>query len=347
VKTETEARVRVGTAAVVKAAGADFAFEKREFGQPTGRDVLVKVHACGVCHSDSFALGGGFPGLTYPVVPGHEVVGVVEEAGADVHRLKKGDRVGIGWFGGHCGYCPSCRRGDFITCVRLQVPGITRDGGYSQYQIFPENACAVVPEKLDSAEAAPLMCAGVTTFNALRNSNARPGDVVAILGIGGLGHLGVQFAAKMGFHTVAIARGEEKAEFAMKLGAVDYINSQKQDVSDALNKMGGAKVVLATATDSKAMAAAVNGLGVDGTLLVVGAGMEHLDTAPVQLLGQRRNIKGWPSGTAMDSEDCLRFSALTGVRPMIERFPFEKAKEAYEHMMRGKARFRAVLEFAK
>jgi D-arabinose 1-dehydrogenase-like Zn-dependent alcohol dehydrogenase len=340
-----EARVKTSRAAVIKAPGAEAIIEKREIRFGEDHQVLLKVQACGVCHSDSFAFNGTFPGLKYPIVPGHEIVGIVEDVGSKVERLKKGDRVGVGWAAGYCGHCESCRSGDFVACQKPEVPGITCDGGYAEYAVFPEEACAIIPEQLSSAEAAPLLCAGVTTFNALRHSVARPGDVVAVLGLGGLGHLGVQFAYKMGFHTVAIARGDEKASFAQKLGAAQYINSEKQNAAEELNKLGGAKVVLATATSSKAMSALVDGLGVGGQLLIVGADMEPLNINPIQLIMARRSVTGWPSGTAKDSEDCLRFSALTGVRPMIEKFPFEKAREAYDRMMSGKAKFRAVIEF--
>jgi D-arabinose 1-dehydrogenase-like Zn-dependent alcohol dehydrogenase len=332
-------------AAVVDKPKAGLHIADNTIKAPKAGEVRLKVEACGVCHSDSFSLEGTFPNLHYPIVPGHEIVGTVESIGTDVKRIKPGDRVGIGWHGGHCGHCLACREGDFVCCSYLETPGITRDGGYSEYAIFPENACAFVPKGLKSTEAAPLMCAGVTTFNALRHSGARPGDVVAILGIGGLGHLAVQFANKMGFRTVAIARGDDKSALALKLGAASYINSEKEDVAQALNKLGGARVVLATATSTKAMTPAVEGLGVDGKLLIVGAGFDPLNVLPVQLLGKRKSIAGWPSGTARDSEECLAFCELTGIRPMIETFPFEKFQEAYDHMMSGKVRFRAVITF--
>jgi D-arabinose 1-dehydrogenase-like Zn-dependent alcohol dehydrogenase len=337
------------TAQVVEIAGAGkpMEFKQRAIKEPAPHHVLLKVQACGVCHSDSFSMDGHFPGLAYPCIPGHEIVGIVTEIGPGATRFKVGDRVGVGWHAGHCGVCNSCRSGDFVTCPKLQTPGINCDGGYAEYAAFPEEVCATVPEALDSLEAAPLMCAGVTTFNAVRHSGARPGDVVAVLGLGGLGHLGVQFANKMGFHTVGIARGDEKGDFAKQLGAHAYINSEKDDVAKKLQDLGGAKVVLATVTSSKAMSPVVNGLGVNGRLVIVGAGFEGLDVSPVQLLGARKTIAGWPSGTGRDSEDCMRFAALTGVRTMIEKYPFSQAKEGYERMMSGKARFRVVLDFSK
>ncbi len=313
--------------------------------EPTGQAVRIKVAACGVCHSDSFAFDGVFPGVKYPVVPGHEIVGTIDATGPDVTRFKLGDRVGVGWHGGHCGHCVACRKGDFITCEKLQTPGITDDGGYAEYAIFDEKVCAAVPESLDFAEAAPLLCAGVTTFNALRHAGATSGDLVAILGVGGLGHLGVQFARQMGFQTVAIARGDDKRDLAIKLGAHQYIDSQKEDAAAILKKQGGAKVILCTATSSKAMSPLVEGLGLDGKLVIVGAGFEPLEIAPVQLLSARKSICGWPSGTGRDSEECMQFCALSGIRPMIERFPFNDVEKAYERMISGKARFRAVLEF--
>jgi D-arabinose 1-dehydrogenase-like Zn-dependent alcohol dehydrogenase len=280
-------------------------------------------------------------------VPGHEIVGIVEELGADVVRLKKGDRVGVGWHGGHCAECDSCRKGDFITCRNLETPGITRDGGYAEYGLFPENVCAMVPPELSSAEAAPLLCAGVTTYNALRHAGAMAGDVVAILGIGGLGHLGVMFANKMGYNTVAIARGKDKAAFATKIGAHHYIDSENPDAVDQLNKLGGAKVILSTITNSKAMSPWVNGLCIGGRMVLVGADFQPMEVSPVALLAGRRSLTGWPSGTARDSEDCLKFAALSGIRPMIETFPLNKAEQAIEHMLSGKARFRAVIEVSK
>ncbi len=316
-----------------------------EIKNPDGNMVRLKVEACGICHSDSFSFEGTWPGIPYPVVPGHEIVGTVDAVGPNVTRFKKGDRVGVGWHGGHCGICASCRSGDFIACEKLQTPGITCDGGYAEYAIFPENVCAMVPKNMDPCEAAPLLCAGVTTFNALRHTGARGGDVVAVLGIGGLGHLAVQFANKMGFHTIAIARGKDKKEMSIKLGAAKYIDSQAEDVVAELKKLGGAKIVLATVTQSEAMSPLIDALAIDGKLFIVGAGFDSLKVTPVQLIMARRSIVGWPSGTGRDSEECMQFCAQTGIRPMIERFPLKDVSAAYEHMMSGKARFRAVLEF--
>ena len=316
---------------------------EREVPEPGPRQVRIKVEACGVCHSDMFTVVGAWPGIKYPRVPGHEVVGKIDALGKDVPDWKQGARVGVGWHGGHCGHCARCRRGDFITCVYGQVPGISYDGGYAEYMIVPFDVLAAVPDSLSSAEAAPLLCAGITTFNSLRHSGARPGDLVAVLGMGGLGHLGVQYAARMGFNTVAIARGAEKAPFAKKLGAAHYIDSTSQDVAKELTKLGGATVVLATVTDAKSMAATIGGLAIDGTLVVLGASQDPIEVSPLMLIGQRRNISGWPSGTATDSEDTLKFSELSGVKAMIETFPLARAAEAYARMMSGKAKFRVVI----
>jgi D-arabinose 1-dehydrogenase-like Zn-dependent alcohol dehydrogenase len=320
-----------------------FELVEREIPQPRAGTVRIKVQACGICHSDSFTKEGSFPGLQYPRVPGHEIAGTIDALGSAVPGWKEGQRVGVGWHGGHCGYCDSCRRGDFVTCrIAPQVPGITYDGGYADYMIAPAEALAQIPDEVSAAEAGPLMCAGITTFNSLRHSGAMPGDVVAVLGIGGLGHLGVQFAAKMGFRTVAIARGTDKAPLAKKLGAWRYIDSQAQKPADELLKLGGAKVILATATSGQALAAVLGGLDVDGKMIVLGAA-DALEVSPLQLIGGRRSIAGWPSGRSIDSQDTLRFSAFTGVRPMNQVFPLERAAEAYELMMSGKARFRVVL----
>lgn len=320
-----------------------FQIVERDIPEPGPAMVRIKVQACGICHSDSITKDGLFPGIQYPRVPGHEVAGVIDAIGPGVTEWKVGSRVGVGWHGGHCGQCENCRRGDFIACRKLQMPGISYDGGYADYMIAPVNALAAIPDTLSAQEAAPLMCAGITTFNALRHSGAGPGDLVAILGLGGLGHLAVQFAVKMGFHTVAIARGKDKEPLAKKLGAHVYIDSQAQDVAGELKKLGGAKVVLATVTHSKAMSATVEGLGVDGKLLIVGAAPEALEISPLSLIMSRRSVVGWPSGTATDSQDTMHFSALTSVSPMIETFPLDKAPEAYDLMMSGKARFRVVL----
>ncbi len=327
----------------VTRANGPFELVERDIPDPAARHVRIKVQACGVCHSDSFTKMGAFPGMRFPRVPGHEVVGIVDAVGADVPDWQPGQRAGVGWHGGHCGHCRSCRRGDFITCANGQIPGISYDGGYADYMIAPFEALASVPDELDAAEAAPLLCAGITTFNALRRSGLSAGDLVAILGIGGLGHLGVQFAAKMGCRTVAIARGEDKAPLARKLGAHHYIDSSTQDVAGELRALGGARVILATVTNPKAMSAAIGGLGVDGKLIVVGASPEPIEVSPLQLISERRTIQGWPSGTSIDSEETLAFSALAHIRPMIETMPLEKAAEAYERMMSGHARFRMVL----
>lgn len=315
----------------------------REIPEPGSRKVRVKVQACGLCHSDSLTVEGHWPGIQYPRVPGHEIAGVIDAVGPDVPEWQAGQRVGVGWHGGHCGYCESCRRGLFLTCVRGQIPGITFDGGWADYVIVPFESLALVPDDLSNVEAGPLMCAGITTFNALRNSGARAGDLVAILGIGGLGHLGVQFAAKMGFRTVAIARGKDKEELARKLGAHQYIDSQAQNVSQELQKLGGAKIVLATVTNGDAMTAALDGIGRDGKFIILGAAMEPLQVNTLPMIGMRKVIQGWPSGTSIDSQDTMRFSSMNGVRPMTEHYPLERAAEAYARMMSNKARFRVVL----
>ena len=317
---------------------------EREIPEPGTGFVRLKVEACGVCHSDSFTKEGTWPGIQYPRVLGHEIAGVIDVVGAGVAGWAPGQRVGVGWHGGHCGRCDSCRRGDFVICqIAFQVPGISYDGGYAEYMIVPAGALALIPEGLSAVEAGPLMCAGTTTFNSLRNSDARPGETVAILGVGGLGHLAIQFASKMGFKTVAIARGRDKEPLARKLGAWRYIDSQAQDAATELAKLGGARVILATVTSGKAMSAVLGGLGVNGKLIVLGAPAEPLEASAGMLIAGRRLIMGWPSGASIDSQDTLSFSALTGVRAMTEVFPLERAAEAYERMMSGKARFRAVL----
>ena len=318
---------------------------EREIPEPDRGYVRIKVQACGICHSDSLTKEGYWAGIQYPRIPGHEVAGVIDAVGSDVPGWKVGQRVGIGWHGGHCGYCDSCRRGDFVTCqIAMQISGINIDGGYAEYMIAHPGTLALIPEKLTAAEAAPLMCAGVTTFNSLRNAGARPGDVVAVLGVGGLGHLGVQYAAKSGFNTVAIARGSDKEAFVRELGAKKYIDSQSQDVAAELMKLGGAKVILATVTNAKAMNVAVNGLAVGGKLVVLGAPSEPLEVSAVTLLMGRRSIAGWPSGSSIDSQDTLNFSVLNGVRSMNEIYPFDRTAEAYDRMMSGNARFRVVLQ---
>jgi D-arabinose 1-dehydrogenase-like Zn-dependent alcohol dehydrogenase len=324
--------------------GGPFELVERPIPAPGPGTVRLKVEACGVCHSDALIKEGPIP-IAYPRVPGHEVAGVVDAVGAGVTGWTVGQRAGVGWNGGFCGVCAACRRGDLFACVTKQVTGLTFDGGYADYMLAPASALAAIPAELTAVEAAPLMCAGITTFNALRNAGARPGDLVAVLGLGGLGHLGVQFAAKMGFRTVAIARGPEKAALAQKLGASSYIDSKAGDPAAALTKLGGAKVVLATVTDGDAMAATVAGLAANGTLMVLG-GARAMAASPGVLLGGRRSIKGWYSGTAADSEDTMSFSALTGVRSMNEVYPLEKVTEAYDRMMSGGARFRAVLTMA-
>ena len=321
---------------------------EREIPEPGVGSVRIKVEACGVCHGDSWTKDGTLPGIQYPRVPGHEIAGIIDAVGIGVAGWTLGQRVGVGWHGGHCGYCDSCRRGDFVTCqIAPQVPGIAYNGGYAEYMIAPAGALALIPEGLSAVDAGPLMCAGITTFNSLRNSDAGPGDLVAVLGVGGLGHLGIQFAAKMGFKTVAIARGKDKEPLVRKLGAQHYIDNQTQDAAAELMKLGGAKVILATVTSGKAMSAVLGGLAVNGKLIVVGVADEPLEVSAGPFITGRRSIIGWPSGTSIDSQDTLDFSVLTGVRAMTEVFPLERAAEAYEHMMSGKARFRAVLTTAR
>jgi D-arabinose 1-dehydrogenase-like Zn-dependent alcohol dehydrogenase len=331
----------------VAAPGAALEIVEREIPDPEAGSVRIKVQACGVCHSDSLTKDGGMPGLQYPRVPGHEVVGVIDAVGPEVAGWKEGQRVGVGWHGGSCGYCDACRRGDFFACQTVtRVTGITHDGGYAEYTIAWAGALARVPDELPAEDAAPLMCAGVTTFNALRNSGARPGELVAILGIGGLGHLGVQYAVKMGFRTVAIARGADKEPLARQLGAWHYIDSQASDPAAELVKLGGAKVIVATVTNGDAMAATLGGLAVNGTMMILGAA-GPISVSPLLLLMGRRDVKGWYSGTSIDSQDTLGFSVLAGVRSMNEVFPLERVAEAYERMMSGKVRFRAVLTMGK
>ena len=335
-------------AAQITRPNGPFEIVEREIPESGAGSVRIKVEACGVCHSDAMTKEGLWPGIQYPRVPGHEIAGIVDLVGPGVAGWTQGQRVGIGWHGGHCGYCDSCRRGDFVTCqIALQIPGIAYDGGYAEYMVAPAGALALIPEELSAVETGPLMCAGVTTFNSLRNSGARPGDLVAILGIGGLGHLGIQFAAKMGFRTVAIARGVDKEPLARKLGAWSYIDSKTQDPIAELLKLGGAKVVLATVTNGDAMSATLGGLGVNGKLIILGAAAEPVQVPGIPLLMGRRSILGWPSGSSIDSQDTLAFSVLTGVRAVNEIFPLERAAEAYEHMMSGKVRFRAVQSMAR
>lgn len=337
--------VAVGTMKVAQITkpGSGFQIVDREIPQPGPRQVRIKVQACGVCHSDALTVEGLWPGIDYPRIPGHEVVGIVDEVGSGVSEWKMGQRVGVGWHGGHDGTCPECRKGDFIHCHNEKVSGISYDGGYQQYMLAPAEAIAAIPESLSDVEAAPLLCAGVTTFNALRNSGARPGDVVAVLGIGGLGHLGVQFASKFGYKVVAIGRGQANEKLARKLGANVYIDTKGTNAAKALQDMGGAKVILATAPSSKAMSELIDGLGTNGKLMVIGATFDPIEVTPVQLIVPGRMIQGWAAGTAADAEDALRFAELTGVRPLIETYPLERAAEAYARMMSGNAEFRVVL----
>lgn len=323
--------------------GADFEAVEREIPQPGAGEVRIRVQACGVCHSDVFTKEGLFPGISYPRVPGHEVAGVIDETGAGVREWKKGERVGVGWHGGQDGTCLACRRGDFVNCSNGKVCGISYDGGYQEFMVAPVEALAHMPESLDAAEAAPLMCAGITTFNSLRHSGALPSDLVAIQGIGGLGHLGIQFAKKFGYRVAAIGRGPEKAALAKKLGADIYIDSGAADAAAELQRLGGARAILATAPSGKSMSALIGGLGANGVLVIVGASTDPVEVPPVQLIAGKKRIQGWASGLPTDSEDTLRFAEMTDVRPMIEKYPLVKAAEAYARMISGKAEFRVVL----
>src|SRR5271156_600295 len=329
--------------AQVSKPGGDFEIVEREIPEPGPGQVRIKVQACGVCHSDVLTKEGAWPGIQYPRVPGHEVAGIIDELGERVSEWKKGQRVGVGWHGGQDGTCPSCRRGDFRNCQNLKIPGISYDGGYQQYMVAPVEALVPIPESLSDVEAAPLLCAGITTYNALRHSGAMPGDLVAVQGIGGLGHLGIQFASKFGYKVAAIGRGSENAALAKKLGANVYIDSKATNAAAELQKLGGAQVILATAPSSKAMSELIDGLGPNGKLVVIGATFDPIEVAPVQLINGSRTIQGWAAGTPADSEDTLRFAELSGVRPMIETYPLEKAAEAYARMLSGKAEFRVVL----
>jgi D-arabinose 1-dehydrogenase-like Zn-dependent alcohol dehydrogenase len=330
-------------AAQVPKPGADFQIVEREIPEPGAREVRIKVQACGVCHSDVLTKEGLWPGIEYPRVPGHEVAGIIDEVGAAVSEWTKGQRVGVGWHGGHDGTCRECRRGDFRNCQNVKVCGISYDGGYQQYMVAPAEAVVAIPESLTDVDAGPLLCAGITTYNALRHSGALPGDLVAVLGIGGLGHLGIQFANKFGYRVVAIGRGPENAALAKKLGASVYIDSQATKAAEALQKLGGARVILATAPSSKAMSELIDGLGPNGELMVIGATFDPIEVAPIQLITGSKTIQGWAAGTPADSEDTLRFAELSGVRPMIETYPLEQAAEAYARMLSGKAQFRVVL----
>jgi D-arabinose 1-dehydrogenase-like Zn-dependent alcohol dehydrogenase len=327
----------------VSKAGGDFEVVERPIPQPGRMQVRIRVEACGVCHSDTVVKEGLWPGLQYPRVPGHEIAGRIDAVGDGVIQWKPGQRVGVGWHGGHCFICDPCRRGDFNLCLVEKITGVSFDGGYAEYMIAPAEAVAAIPEDLPADEAAPLLCAGITVYNSLRNAGARAGDLVAVQGIGGLGHLGLQYARQMGFRTVAIGRGQDKEVLARKLGAHHYIDNSVEDPAAALQKLGGARLILATAPDAKSMSTLVDGLTKSGKLLIVGVGAEPLSISLLQLVLPRRGIQGWPSGSAIDSEDTMRFSFLSGVRPMIERYPLEKAAEAYAQMMNGRVRFRAVL----
>ena len=339
------AAVALGTmkAAQVSNPGADFQIVEREIPEPGAGHVRIKVQACGVCHSDVLTKEGLWPGIQYPRIPGHEVAGIIDSAGAGVSGWERGMRVGVGWHGGHDGTCRECRRGDFNNCRNLQIPGISYDGGYQEYMIAPAEALVAIPGTLNDAEAAPLLCAGITTYNSLRHCGALPGDLVAVEGIGGLGHLGIQFAQKFGYEVAAIGRGSEKAALAKKLGASVYIDSQATNAAEALQKLGGAHAILATAPSSKAMSELVDGLGPNGKLIVVGATFDPIEVTPIQLITGNKGLQGWNTGTPAESEDTLHFAELTGVRPMIETYSLEHAAEAYARMMSGMAEFRVVL----
>ena len=323
--------------------GGNLELVQRPIPEPGRGQVRIKVEACGICHSDVLVKEGFWPGLQYPRVPGHEIAGRVDAVGPDVAQWKAGQRVGVGWHGGHCFICDPCRRGDFIVCRNEKITALSFDGGYAEYMIAPAEAVAAIPDGLAVDEAAPLLCAGITTYNALRHAGAMPGDLVAVLGIGGLGHLGIQYARQMGFRTIAIGRGADKESLTRKLGAHEYVNNSTGSAAAVLQKLGGARVILATAPDSKSISALVDGLGPNGKLVAIGASPEPLSISPNQILGQRLAIQGWASGTAKDSEETMQFSALSGVRPMIEKFPLEKAAEGYDQMLSGRARFRAVI----
>jgi D-arabinose 1-dehydrogenase-like Zn-dependent alcohol dehydrogenase len=316
---------------------------ERPVPEPGPGWVRIRVESCGICHSDAMLQAGHWPGIAYPRVPGHEVAGSVDALGAGVTTWRIGQPVGVGWYGGHCGACGPCRRGQLLHCTAGSITGFSHDGGYQEFMVAPAQSLAALPDDLPMSDAAPLMCAGLTTFNALRNSGARAGDLVAVQAIGGLGHLGIQFARRLGFQTVAISRGTGARELALKLGAHAYVDSQAQDPAEELRKLGGAQAILATSPSGAAMSALVDGLGVGGTLLVVGASPEKIQVSPIQLIGGERTVRGWASGVAADAEDTLRFAAMTGVRPMLEEFPLVEAQQAFERMMSGKARFRVVL----
>jgi D-arabinose 1-dehydrogenase-like Zn-dependent alcohol dehydrogenase len=330
-------------AAQISKPGGDFEIVEREVPQPGVGEVRIKVLACGICHSDVLTKEGAWPGIQYPRVPGHEIAGLIDELGAGVTFWKKGQRVGVGWHGGQDNTCPSCRRGDFRNCRNLKIPGISYDGGYQQYMVAPVEALVAIPESLSDVEAAPLVCAGITTYNALRHSGAMPGDLVAIQGVGGLGHLGIQFANKFGYKVAAIGRGAENQALAKKLGAHVYIDSKATNAAVALQNLGGAQTILATAPDSKSMSELIDGLGTNGRMVVIGATFDPIQVSPMQLISGVKSIQGWVAGTPADSEDTLRFAELSGVRAMIETYPLEKAAEGYARMMSGRAQFRVVL----
>jgi D-arabinose 1-dehydrogenase-like Zn-dependent alcohol dehydrogenase len=329
--------------AQVPSAGSDFQIVDREIPKPNMGQVRIQVQACGICHSDVLTKEGQWPGIQFPRIPGHEVAGIIDEVGPGVSAWKEGQRAGVGWHGGQDNTCPSCRRGDFKNCRNLKIPGISYDGGYQQYMLAPVEALVAIPDGLDFAEAAPLLCAGVTTFNALRHSGAMPGDLVAVVGVGGLGHLGIQFANKFGYKVAAVGRGPGNAALSRKLGASLYIDSKSTNAAEALQKLGGAQVILATAPSSKAMSELIDGLAPNGTLMVIGVTFDPIEVTPVQLISASRHIQGWAAGTPADSEDTLRFAELTGVRPMIETYPLQRAGEGYARMMSGAAQFRVVL----
>ncbi|HTP35402.1 MAG TPA: alcohol dehydrogenase [Candidatus Acidoferrales bacterium] len=330
-------------AVTIEKPGADFRVVERPVLDPGPGQVRLKVAACGVCHSDQFVKEGQWPGVQYPRVTGHEVAGVVDALGAGVEGWAVGDRVGVGWHGDNCGVCEACRRGLFALCARLQITGFAFDGGYQQYMVTSVKGLARIPDALSFAEAGPLLCAGVTTYNSLRHTDAMPGDLVAVLGVGGLGHLAIQFARHSGFHVVAVSRGKDKVELALRLGAHRYLDTDTVNAAEELNKMGGAKVIVATAPSGKAISALVDGLGLNGTLLTIAGSFEPMAVSPVQLITNQRSLKGWSSGSSKDSEDTMNFCALTGIRPMIEEFALEDAAKGYERMISNKVRFRAVL----
>ena len=331
-------------AAQIQEAEGEFQLVELDKPKPKENEVLIKIEACGICHSDAFVKDGTFPGLEYPRVPGHEVIGTIEAVGDNVSSWSKNQRVGVGWHGGHCFECEPCRRGDFISCQNAKVSGISYDGGYAEYMCAPQEALVAVPDELSSVEAAPLLCAGITVYNALRNSGIKAGDTVAIQGIGGLGHLAIQYAHKMGMRTVALSTSDDKKELALKLGAHHFINAKKDNASDKLQELGGARLILGTAPSGKAMTSVIGGLGVDGELLMVGATPEAVEVSPMEMLMGRKSVAGWPSGTPTDSEDTLKFSALFDTKPMIEEYPLEKVKEAYNRMITNQSKFRVVLK---